>query len=204
MVAQPPAIAPPAALPYRLALDIRALEMTGEQFLRLCADNGDLRMELTAERELIIMPPAGLTTSRRNSRVNQQLANWADADGSGIVFDSNGGFTLPDGAVRAPDASWVLRSKWDTLTATEQDKFASICPDFVIELRSPSDSLADVQSKMAEYLANGVRLGWLIDPQNRRVYVYRPGQPVDMLEEPDAVSGEPVLPGFALDLTAIW
>ncbi len=202
--AQPPAIAPPATLPYRLALDIRSLEMTGEQFLRLCADNGGLRMELTAERKLIIMPPAGLTTSRRNSRVNQQLANWADADGSGIVFDSNGGFTLADGAVRAPDASWVLLSKWNTLTATEQDKFAPICPDFVIELRSPSDSLADVQDKMAEYLANGVRLGWLIDPQNRRVYVYRPGQPVDILEEPDAVSGDPVLPGFVLDLTAIW
>ncbi len=133
-----------------------------------------------------------------------QLGNWAKDDGTGRAFGSNAGYTLPNGAVRAPDASWMPLSRWDSLNREEQRGFGHTYPDFAVELRSPSDGLADVQSKMAEYLANGVRLGWLIDPQNRRVYVYRPGQPVDILEEPDALSGEPVLPGFALDLTAIW
>ena len=204
MVAKPPAIAPGITLPYRLALNIRAIEMTEEQFLKLCSDNGGLRMELTAKRELIIMPPAGGTTSRRNGRMNQQLFNWSDRDGTGIAFDSSAGFTLPNGAVLSPDASWILLSRWETLSGEEQDKFAHICPDFVIELRSPSDSLPVTQKKMAEYLENGVRFGWLIDPQNKRVYIYRPGQPVETLDEPDSVSGEPVLPGFVLDLRVIW
>ena len=202
--AKSPAFAPETTLPYRLALDIRAIEMTEDQFLKLCSDNRDLRMELTANRELIIMPPAGGTTSGRNARLTSELFIWADRDGTGKTFDSSGGFTLPNGAVLSPDASWILLSRWEALTAEQRDKFAPICPDFVIELRSPSDSLADVQRKMAEYLENGVRLGWLIDPQNRRVYVYRPGQPVERLDVPDTISGEPVLPGFVLDLRRIW
>lgn len=154
-----PAIPPETTLPYRLALDIRAIEMTEEQFLQLCSDNGDLRLEITAKSELIIIPPTWSTASRSNSRLNQQLANWSDSDGTGIVFDSNGGFTLPSGAVRAPDASWILLSRWEVLTSSEQAGFARICPDFVVELRSPSDRLSDVQDKMAEYLDNGTRLG---------------------------------------------
>ena len=204
MIAKPSAIAPEVTLPYRLALNIRALEMTEEQFLKLCSDNGDLRLELTAERELIIMPPAGGTTSWRNSNLNADLVIWSRRDGTGITFDSNGGFTLPNGAVRAPDASWILLSRWETLSVAQQDRFPPICPDFVIELRSPSDSLAIVQAKMAEYLENGVRLGWLLDLQNRRVYVYRPGEAEETLEDPETVSGEPVLPAFVLDLKAIW
>ena len=199
-----PATAQTLTLPYRLALNISSLEMTEEQFLQLCSDNGDLRLELTAKRELIIMPPTGGTTSNRNSELNYHLAGWSRQDGTGIVFDSNGGFTLPNGAVRAPDASWILLSRWETLTPAQQDRFAPICPDFVIELRSPSDGLRDVQGKMAEYIENGTRLGWLIDPQQRRVHIYHPGQPVEILEEPDSVPGDPVLPGFVLYLKAIW
>ena len=203
-IAKLPAVAPEIDLPYRLALNFRAVKMTPAQFLQLCADNGDLRMELTAERELIVMPPTGLITSSRNSDLNYQLRHWSRRDGTGVVFDSNGGYTLPNGAIRAPDASWLLRSRWESLTPAEQAGFAPICPDFVIELRSPSDSLAVVQAKMAEYMDNGARLGWLIDPQARRVYVYRPGQTVAMLDAPETVSGDPELPGFVLDLTEIW
>ena len=202
--AKTPAIPSETTLPYRLALDIRAIEMTEEQFLQLCSDNGDLRMELTAGRELVIMPPTWSTTSWRNSNLNADLVVWSRQDGSGITFDSNGGFTLPNGAIRAPDASWVLLSRWEALTVAERSGYAHICPDFVIELRSPSDRLSDVQEKMAEYLENGIRLGWLIDPQSRRVHVYRPGQTVEILEEPETVSGDPVLPGFVLDLGVIW
>ncbi len=193
-----------ATLPNRVALDIRAFQITEDQFLQLCSDNRDLRLELTVNKELIIMPPAGGTTSWRNSNLNADLVIWARRDGTGITFDSNAGFTLPNGAVRSPDASWVLLSRWDALTSEEQDKFAPICPDFVIELRSPSDRLPDLQDKMTEYLESGVRLGFLLDPQQRRVYVYRPGESVEILEEPAAVSGDPVLPGFVLDLTTIW
>ena len=203
-LAKPPAVAPETALPYRLALNFRAVKMTPAQFLQLCVDNGDLRMELTAERELIVMPPTGLITSSRNSDLNYQMVHWSRRDGTGVVFDSNGGYTLPNGAIRAPDASWLLRPRWESLTPAEQAGFAPICPDFVIELRSPSDSLAVVQAKMAEYIDNGARLGWLIDPQARRVYVYRPGQTVAMLDAPETVSGDPELPGFVLDLTEIW
>ena len=203
-LAKPPAVAPEITLPYRLALNFRAVKMTPAQFLQLCADNGDLRMELTAERELIVMPPTGLITGLRNGDLIYQLGHWSHRDGTGVFFDSNAGYTLPNGAIRAPDASWLLRPRWESLTPAEQAGFAPICPDFVIELRSPSDSLAVVQAKMAEYIDNGARLGWLIDPQARRVYVYRPGRPVAMLDAPETVSGDPELPGFVLDLTEIW
>lgn len=191
-------------LPYKLALNIRALEMTEEQFLHLCSDNGDLRLELTAKKELIMMPPAGGTTSWRNGNLNADLVIWARRDGTGIAFDATAGFTLPNGAVRSPDASWILLSRWEALSSMQQDRFAPIAPDFVIELRSPSDALTDLQEKMTEYLENGVRLGFLLDPRQRRVHVYRPGEPVEVLEDPATVSGGPVLPGFVLDLTAIW
>ena len=199
-----PAVDQSATLPNRLALDIRALQMTGEQFFQLCSDNGDLRLELTAKKELIIRPLAGGTTSWRNSNLNADLVIWARQDGTGITFDSNAGFTLPNGAVRSPDASWILLSRWEALSSAEQDRFAPICPDFVIELLSPSDRLADLQDKLTEYMESGVRLGFLVDPQQRRVYVYRPGVSVEVLDEPATVSGDPVLPGFALNLTTIW
>ena len=193
-----------STLPYRLTLDIRALDMTEDQFLKLCSDNGDFRLELTAKRELIIMPPTGSATGGRNSDLNGFLFVWSRQDGTGKTFDSSTGFTLPNGSIFSPDASWVLLSRWQTLTEEEQDRFAPICPDFVIELRSPSDNLPDVQGKMEEYIENGVRLGWLIDPRQRRVHIYRPGKAAEVLEDPATVSGGPVLPGFTLDLREIW
>ena len=202
--AKQPAVATHPTLPYRLVLDINALDMTEDQFFKLCADNGDLRMELTAKGELIIMPPAGATTSGRNSDVIADLVIWSRQDGTGKTFDSSGGFILPNGATLSPDAAWILLSRWETLTETEQDRYPHICPDFVIELRSPSDRLTVAQSKMVQYMENGVRLGWLIDPQNKQVYVYRQGQSVEILEGPDTVSGDPLLPGFVLEMQRIW
>ena len=199
-----PAMEQDVNLPYRLVLNIRALEMTEDQFLRLCSDNGDLRMELTADRELIIMPPLGLEGGSQEHGLALQVGIWARQDGTGRVFSSNAGYTLPNGAVRAPDVSWMPLSRWESLSREDQTKFGHTFPDFAIELRSPSDRLRDVQEKMQEYMENGVRLGWLIDPQNRRVHIYRPGQPVEILEEPADVSADPVLPGFVLDLSAIW
>ncbi len=191
-------------LPNPLALDFNAIEMTDEQFVKFCADNGELRIELTAQRELIIMPPAFPTTGMKNNALSAQVYNWSKQDGTGLSFDSSAGFTFPNGAMRSPDASWIARERWDALAEDELNKFTHIAPDFVVELRSHTDNLRMLQAKMEEYIENGVRLGWLVDPRNRRVYVYRPGQPVETLENPATVSGETVLPGFALNLQDIW
>ncbi|MBW4650618.1 MAG: Uma2 family endonuclease [Kastovskya adunca ATA6-11-RM4] len=180
------------------------IELTDEQFYQLCQDNENLRFERTATGKLIIMPPAGGETSNRNGRLNQQLFNWADADGTGIAFDSSGGFKLPLGADRSPDASWVKMERWNTLTPEQQKKFLPLCPDFVVELLSPSDSLKETQEKMKEYLDNGIRLGWLINRKFRQVEIYRKGQEVEVLENPAILSGETVLPGFVLNLESIW
>jgi Uma2 family endonuclease len=187
-----------------LVLDFKAIEMTDDQFVQFCADNDDLRIELTAKRELIVMPPTNLETGSENLSLSAQLYNWTRQDGSGIGFDSSSMFTLPNGAVRSLDASWMLRERWVALPLEERRRFSHIVPDFVAELRSPSDRLSYVQLKMEEYMENGARLGWLIDPFQRRVYVYRPGQPVEVLENPARVSGEDVLPGFELNPQEIW
>ena len=202
--AKPPAVEPDVTLPYRVALNISALEITEKQLAQLCSDNRELRIELTAERELIIMPPVASEGGLQEHELALQVGIWAKQDGTGRVFSPSAGFTLPNGAVRAPDVSWIPLSRWEALSADERSGYAKICPDFVIELRSSSDSLAEVQRKMGEYMENGVRLGLLIDPQNWQVHVYRPGQPVEVLEEPTEVSADPVLPGFTLDLSAIW
>ena len=199
-----PAVAPGVVLPRRVELKVRALGITGDVFLRLCADNGDLRLELTADGELIIMPPAGLESGWLELELAFQMNIWARRDGTGRVFGPNAGYTLPNGAVRAPDVSWMPWHRWEALRREEQTGFGHTFPDFVIELRSPSDRLVEVQRKMVEYLANGVLLGWLIDPLQRRVHIYRAGQPVEVLDVPLAVSGESVLPGFVLDLSAIF
>ena len=201
---KPPAVAPDIAQPYRLVLNISALEMTEDQLLKLCSDNGDMRIELTADKELVIMPPAFSETGWQELELAAQVVVWNKQDGTGRAYGPNAGFTLPNGAVRAPDVSWILLSRWETMSDSERRGFAKVCPDFVLELRSESDSLREVQFKMSEYMENGSRLGLLIDPQNRRVHVYRPGEPVDILEEPTGVSADPVLPGFVLDLSAIW
>ncbi|MEH2256258.1 Uma2 family endonuclease [Nostoc sp.] len=178
------------------------IELTDEQFFQLCQNNRDLRLERTAEGELIIMPPTGWGTGNRNSKLTQRLGNWADADGTGLAFDSSTGFKLPNGANRSPDASWVSREQLEALNP-DPDKFLPIAPDFAVELRSASDSLKTVQQKMQEYIDNGVRLGWLIDPQNQQVEIYRPGQDVEVLQSPTSLSGEDVLPGFVLNLAQI-
>ena len=190
--------------PHSVMVNIQSVQLTDEQFYRLCNDNPDLRFELTARRELVIMSPTGSRTGLRNSKINQRLANWAEEDGTGVSFDSSTGFTLPNGAKRSPDAAWVRRESWEALTEEQQEKFAPLCPDFVVELRSPDDSLSTLQEKMEEFVSNGAKLGWLLDPKSRQVYVYRPGQAVECRDNPSTISGDPVLPGFVFDLSDIW
>jgi Uma2 family endonuclease len=180
------------------------IDMTDDQFFQLCQNNRELRFERNANGELIIMSPAGGETGNRNGRVNQQLFNWTDADGTGIAFDSSTGFKLPNGADRSPDASWIKLERWDALSDEEKRKFPPICPDFVIELLSPSDSLKTTQEKMKEYIDNGVHLGILINRKSRQVEIYRPGKEVEVLDSPATVSGEDVLKGFVLNLGMIW
>ena len=178
--------------------------VTPEQFETLCAEYEDLRLELTSTGELIVMPGTGSETGRRNAHLTSQLYVWTEKDGSGVCFDSSTMFALPNGARRSPDASWVRREKWDSLSESQKERFAPICPDFVVELRSPSDPLRFLLGKMAEYIANGASLGWLIDPFKRQVYVYRPDDEVVILDNPETVSGDPLLPGFELNLTKLW
>ena len=180
------------------------IEITPDDLLELSSLNDDLRLELTADGELIVMSPTNLDTGEQNSEITMQLRQWAKRDGTGVSFDSSTGFALKGNAVRSPDASWLLRSRRDALSCEQRRAYPEICPDFVIELRSPSDRLKVAQRKMAEWLDNGIRLGWLIDPDAKRVYVYRPGVKVEQLDNPQSVSGDPVLPGFVLKLSEIW
>ena len=181
-----------------------AIDLTREQFFHFCQLNSEVRIELTADAEIAIMPPTGGETGARNMRVGAQVARWADEDGSGVVFDSSTGFELPNGAVRSPDVAWVANARLARLSAEEKRRFLPLCPDFVIELCSPTDSVAEVQQKMEEYRANGARLGWLLDPDRRRVAVYCADGRVEWLERPISIAGDPVLPGFILSLSAIW
>ena len=178
--------------------------ITDEQFYQLCITNRELKLERTAKGDLIIMPPTGGETSKFNSEVNLDLGLWNRQTKLGITFDSSGGFKLPNGADRSPDAAWIPLAKWESLTPEQQEKFPPICPDFVIELRSPSDSLKPLQEKMQEYMENGTRLGWLINRKNRQVEIYRQGREKEILENPTTLSGEDILPGFLLNLSLIW
>ena len=180
------------------------LDLTSEQFSQLCQENHDFRFERTNSGELIIMPPTGGNTGKRNADLIFQLLVWKRQNNLGEVFDSNTGFTLPNGADRAPDASWVSRERWESLTPEQQDKFVPLCPDFVVELMSPSDSLEKTRQKMQEYQENGAKLGWLINRKQQQIEVYRLHQDVEILAHPNQVSGEDILPGFVLDLTSIW
>lgn len=180
------------------------IDLTDEQFFQLCHDNNDLRFERNSQGDITITAPAGSETSARNSDVNADLVFWNRRTKLGIVFDSSGGFKLPNGSDRSPDASWVAKDRWEALTREERSRFAPICPDFVMELMSPSDSLKTLQTKMQEYMDNGARLGWLINRRDREVEVYRIGQPREILKSPQSLSGEDVLPDFVLDMTAIW
>jgi len=179
-------------------------KMTPDEFWDFCQENRKLRAELTKDGDVIIMPPTGFETGGRNSEINFQLRLWAKKDKSGRVTDSNGGFVLPNGATYAPDAAWTDKRRIAKFSAEELRKFLPLCPDFVIELRSASDSLKDLREKMEEYIENDVRLGWLIDPKAKKVHVYRPNAKAKILDNPKTVSGEDVLIGFELDLTEIW
>ena len=189
------------------------LYVTQEQFADLAASNRDLRLERTAEGELIVNPPTGWKTGKRNSRLTGQLDRWDEENEDlGQTFDSSTAFILPNGATRAPDASWVSQERWNTLTPEQKKTFANICPDFVVELRSrsvsggesDSDTLKSLQEKMQEYMDNGSVLGWLIDPKNRKVEVYRLGSEVEVLSNPTELSGEDILPGFVLNMRRVW
>ncbi|MEH1960732.1 MAG: Uma2 family endonuclease [Nostoc sp.] len=181
------------------------LYVTQEQFAALAAANRDLRLERTAKGELIVNPPTGWETGRRNSSISGELYLWwRNAGEPGEAFDSSTGFILPNSATRSPDASWVSGERWEALTSEQKGTFANICPDFVVELRSSSDTLKSVKDKMREYIDNGARLGWLINPQQRRVEIYRLAKDVEVLENPAELSGEVVLPGFVLNLRRVW
>ena len=184
--------------------DLTNQVLTPEQFEELCSEYTDLRLELTSTGELIIMPPTGSETGERNADLTYQLMAWTRKDGSGVCFGSSAGFTLPNGAIRSPDGSWAKRERWECLKNEEKQSFAPICPEFIVELRSPSDHLRTLRNKMLEWIENGANLGWLIDPLKRKVYVYRPNEELIVLDDPETVSGDPLLPGFTLNLTELW
>jgi Uma2 family endonuclease len=181
----------------------RSINLSGHRFFEFCVLNRDLRIERTAQGEIIIMPPADTETGRRNSDLNFQLAAWAKRNGKGVVLDSSAGFELPNGAIRSPDASWVLKARYKS-AEPKRKGFAKLCPDFVVELRSPSDRLPAVKAKMDEYIENGAQLGWLIDPKTKKVYIYRPNKPIEERANPKTVDGGTLLPGFTLNLEPIW
>jgi Uma2 family endonuclease len=182
-----------------------SINMTDEQFFEFCQVNRDLRIERNRLGEISIMPPTGSETGNRNFSIAGQLYVWSELDGTGICFDSSSGFKLSTGAERSPDVSWIKLERWNALSQEQQQSFAPICPDFVLELMSPSDNLKTLQEKMTEYMREpGVQLGWLIDRKERKVYIYRPGVAEVCLENPANVSGEPVMPGFVLDMSKVW
>ncbi len=181
-----------------------AIDLDDEQFFQFCQLNRDLQIERTAEGDILIMAPEGGSSGRGSSRLTALFDNWAERDGTGQVFGSSTGFRLSNGAVRAPDVAWVRNRRLDELTERQWQRFLPLCPDFVLELRSPSDSLRRLEQKMGEYLDNGAQLGWLLDPQSKRVFVYRPGAKVEILENPATVCGEPILRGFVLEVPRLW
>jgi Uma2 family endonuclease len=181
------------------------LQVTPEQFEALAQANRTLQLERTAKGVLIVNPPTGWETGERNFSLVGQLYLWRDRTGQlGKAFDSSTGFILPNGANRSPDLSWIAQSRWDALNAAEKTTFPQICPDFVVELRSDSDNLAPLRAKLQEYIENGAALGWLIDPQNRQVEIYRVGQAPEILINPSELLGEQILPEFVLNLREIW
>lgn len=179
-------------------------KVTAEEFWEFCAKNRKLRAELTKDGDVIIMAPTGFESSEENAELVLQLAIWAKEDGTGKITESNGAYVLPNGATKAPDAAWIRKERLEQFSAEERKKFLPVAPDFVVELRSESDTLSDLQEKMEEWIENGVRLAWLIDTKTKRVHVYCPNTELKILDSPASVSGEDVLPGFELDLTEIW
>jgi Uma2 family endonuclease len=181
-----------------------AISINDDQLFDFCQLNRDFRIERKANGEIVIMSPTGSETDQRNFDLIGQLGIWTKQDGTGVGFGSSGGFTLPSGAVRSPDAAWIKKTDWEAIPLEKRQKFAPICPEFVIELRSASDNLKVLKSKMEEYIENGTLLGWLIDRVQRKVYVYRSNVAMEELENPSTLSGGDILPGFILDLNPIW
>ena len=200
-MARPPAIEADTA--FRIILNLQSVGLTDDQFIRLCSDNCDSRFELTADKQLIIMSPCRPETSRQNARITMRLGIWADQDSTGVCFGPDAMFSLPNGAKRSPDASWIPKKRWDRLTEEEKLTITPICPDFVIELRSISDRVSNLQEKMEEYISNGAKLGWLLDPIDNRAVIYGPGQPPVVIDTPEMISGDPVLKGFHFDFREI-
>ncbi|CAN1212406.1 Uma2 family endonuclease [Tumidithrix helvetica PCC 7403] len=187
-----------------LLLDFSTVKLTDEQFYLLCMQNPEKKLELTAAGVLIVMAPVGGESGKEEARLNAKVFNWNEDTQLGEVFSSSTIFKLPNGSQRSPDVAWVKLNRWQALTLELRKKFPPIAPDFVIELRSESDRLSDLQAKMREYQENGVRLGWLIDPQERTVEIYRCGQEVEILKSPNSLNGEDVLPDFVLNLSPLW
>ncbi len=189
---------------FPISLKINTKSWSNDEYFNFCQENKDLRIETNKDGDLIIMPPTGAETGDKNAELTTQLRNWAKKNGKGKTFDSSTEFELPSGAKKSPDASWILKDKYSVLTQKERDGFPPICPDFVIELRSKTDRLKPIQAKMTEYIENGVRLGWLVDPYKKQVHIYRKNGEIEILENPKIVSGEDVLEGFELDLDEIF
>jgi len=181
-----------------------AQRMSDQEFIDFCQRHSDLRIELTSEGDLIIMPPTGGETGHSNFKLTTHFGNWSEANGTGVGFDSSTEFALPNGAFRSPDVAWIRNERWEALTEAERKRFPPVCPDFVIELRSRTDRLGTLQAKMQEYIDNGALLGWLIDPLQKKVWIYRPDVAPECLDDPASVSGDPLLPGFVLPLDKIW
>ncbi|MBA2732930.1 MAG: Uma2 family endonuclease [Acidobacteria bacterium] len=179
-------------------------KLSEEEFFEFCMLNKDLNIELTSAGDLIIMPPTGGKTGIRNFKLIVSFGVWAEKDGTGKGFDSSTLFTLPNGAKRSPDLAWVHNERWNQLSEKEQERFPPLCPDFVVELRSKSDSLRALQGKMEEYIENGAQLGWLIDPFKKKLYVYCPQSAVKVFDNPPDISGDPLLHGFTLDVQSLW
>jgi Uma2 family endonuclease len=178
--------------------------MTDEELMRFCAANDGLRVEREPSGEILVMTPANSRTSKMNSRIVRLLDEWAEQDGRGVAFDSSGGFTLSDGSMRNPDASWVENSRWQALTDAEQSSFAPLCPDFILELRSPSEKLPDAHAKMHQWIANGAHVAWLIDAVEKAVTIYRPGEQPEVLTHPTSVQGSGPIAGFELVMARVW
>lgn len=191
-------------LPIDLSALLSARQMSYDQFYEFCRTNPELRIERRANGEVTVMPPAFSDTGNRNLKISQQVGNWADENDTGEVFDSSAGFTFPNGATLSPDTAWIQADRWQALSPEEQASFAPIAPDFIVELRSSSDALVSLQDKMDEYIANGVRLGLLIDRKSEQVHVYRPNTAPVILNRPETVNCEPELPGFILNMAKIW
>ncbi len=188
-------------LPVRLRTE---RPMSDEELLRFCTVNEVIRVERESNGDLLLMSPAGGGTSHKNTFITMQLALWAEEDGRGLSFDSNGGFTLPDGSMRSPDGAWISWPRWNALSRRDQERFSPLCPEFVIELRSPTDRLSEAQTKMEMWVSNGAELAWLIDPERKVVEIYRPDREPETVEGASAVEGEGPAVGFVLELARLW